>query len=449
MTEDMLDFLGKLIAFPSISADGDMASESKKTADLIKDNLEKLGAVVNIYENEVKGKNPILMAKLGDDPSKKTLLCYSHYDVQPADIEDGWDTEPFEMIKKDGYVYGRGVNDDKGPITALYFAIKDLLAEGELPVNIRWLYEGEEESSSGGFEETVEKHKDFLGNVDGLIILDTSWFGDKTPSMDYGFRGIIYMTIEITGPNADQHSGLVGGTIREPMTDLSFLFTRLIDLDGKILIDNFYDDVKPLTDDEKKLYENIEYDLEGYKKFLGLEKVISDDANTVLMDGWRNPSLSIHGVEKAFSGKGAKTVVPGTVIGKVSCRLVPDQSPKKMAEIFIKYVEKEFEKLNSPNKMKVSSLGEGDWWLGNVDNFLYKAGHKAIKQHWKMEPSYARSGGSIPIIPFMEKLFDAPAIGLGVGQSTDGAHSQNERLRIKNLEGAREVLKLMFKEIGN
>ncbi len=449
MTEEMIDFLAKLVAIPSISADREMAGESLKTANFIKDNLEKLGAEVKLVDNLMKDKNPLILARLGNDPAKKTIICYSHYDVQPASKDDGWDTEPFEMtVKDDGYMYGRGTNDDKGPITALYFALKELLEVGELPVNIGFLYEGEEESSSGGFEETVEANLDFYGDVDGIIVLDTSWFGTETPSMDYGFRGIVYVTIKITGPNADQHSGLVGGTIREPMTDLSYLFTKLIDLEGKILIDGFYDNVKEMSDAEAALYENVEFDMDAHKKFLGVDRMISDDPKKVLMNGWRNPCLSIHGVQGAFYGPGAKTVVPGTVIGKVSVRIVPDQQPAEIADKFVKYIQSEFDKLNSPNKLIVESIGEGDWWYGDVDNFLFKAGDRAILEYWKIKPSYARSGGSIPIIPFMEKIFKAPAIGLGVGQSTDGAHSQNERLRIKNLLGAKEVLKLMLQEIA-
>ena len=449
MSEEIFEFLGKLIAFPSISADKSMVNESLKTADFIKNNLVSLGAEVQIVNNVINEKNPLILGKIGNVATKKTVVFYSHYDVQPASKEDGWDTDPFEMTKKeDGYLYGRGTNDDKGPIVATYFAVKELLEIGELPVNVIFLYEGEEESASGGFEETVTAHIEFFGNIDGILILDTSWFGDNTPSMDYGFRGIVYLSISITGPNADQHSGDVGGTIREPMTDLTYLMTRLIDLDGKILIDGFYDNVKPITDDEQKLYNNIEFNLEDYKRYLGVNKVISDDPSEVLLNGWRNPSLSLHGIEGAFHGPGAKTVVPGTVVGKVSVRLVPDQNPKEIEEQFINYVNKEFKKLNSPNKIMIKSIGTGNWWYGDVNNFLFKAGEKAIKEYWGMDPSFTRSGGSIPIIPFMEKTFSAPAMGLGIGQNTDGAHSQNERIRIKNLIGGKEVIKLILNEIG-
>lgn len=449
MKDEMLQFLDDLIAMPSISAEPDRADDSRKTAEYIKNAYEDIGFEVSIVDNKVEGKNPLILGKLEADPDKKTILFYSHYDVQPAAIDDGWDTQPFEMTQKeDGYVYGRGTNDDKGPITATYFAIKQLQEDGELPVNVAILYEGEEESSSGGFEETVTANTGFYGDVDGIMVLDTSWFSDDRPSVDYGFRGISYMSINITGPKKDQHSGLVGGTIHEPMTDLVHILSNLISLDGEVLIDGFYDDVKPINDTEKELYEDIEYNIEDYKNYLGRDILLVDDTTKTLMNQWRNPCLSIHGIEGAFSGPGAKTVVPGTVKAKVSMRLVPDQDPDKIADLFTTYVNEMFEDMDSPNEMEVVTLGTGNWWYGNINNFLFESATTAIENYWEQTPNYARSGGSIPIIPFMEEVFDAPAIGLGVGQSSDGAHSQNERLRIKNLVGAKYVIAGTLELIG-
>ena len=351
--------------------------------------------------------------------------------------------------KKDGYWIGRGTSDDKGPIASTYFAMKELQEElsGDLPVNIAILYEGEEESSSGGFEETVKKyHQDFFEKIDGIIVLDTGWFDDSRPSMDYGFRGIAYMGIEISGLKKDQHSGVAGGSIREPMTDLIYLLSKLIELDGRILIDGFYEKVKPLTDKERSLYDNIKFDINKYKQDLGVAGLPTEDPKQVLMNMWRYPSLSIHGIQGAYSGPGSKTVIPAKVIGKVSMRLVPDQNPQEIANLFTSYITKEFEALQSPgNTLTVRVLGTGDWWYGNVNNFLFKSAEKAITEYWKISSLYARSGGSIPIIPFMEKIFEAPALGFAIGQSTDGAHSQNEHVRIKNIVGAKEVLKLMLK----
>ncbi|MHA2224115.1 MAG: M20/M25/M40 family metallo-hydrolase [Candidatus Hodarchaeales archaeon] len=449
MNDTIKDFLTQLIAFQSVSSDKSKVEESKKTAEFIVTHLEKIGVETELITNEATDKNPFVFGKIGSDSNKKTLLFYSHYDVQPAFLEDGWDSDPFILIEKDdGYLYGRGVSDDKGPITATYFAVKELLEEGELPVNIRFLYEGEEESSSGGFKKTVTKHKDFFGEIDGILILDGAWFDDNRPSMEYGFRGITYMGIEISGPSNDLHSGLVGGVIREPMTDLISLMSKLITLDGKVLVDGFYDKVLPLTEEERKLYNNLQFSLDDYKQSLGMDKVLAEDPTQTLMNMWRNPALTLHGIQGAFSGSGSKTVVPSTVIGKVSMRLVPDQDPHEIENLFTQYITKEFEKLNSPNRIRIISLGLGDWWYGDVSNFLFKSGEVAIKEYWKMDAAYARSGGSIPIIPFIEKIFSAPAMGLGIGQSSDGAHSQNEKIRIKNLIGGKKVIKLIMKHVS-
>ena len=450
MSSPIKNYLKQLIAFQSVSSDPEKGNISRKTAEFIIKQFKNLGAETKLVENELTGKNPLLFAKFITDENMPTILCYSHYDVQPASIDDGWDTDPYNMIEKEdeGYLYGRGVNDDKGPIASAYFAVKELIEEGT-NCNVAFLYEGEEESGSDGFEDTVKKNKDFFGKIDGILILDTSWFGDNRPSMDYGFRGIAYLGIEISGPNKDQHSGFVGGSIREPMADLIFVMSKLITPDGKILIDGFFDDVKEVTDEEEKLYENVEFDLDDFVDYLGKRILLVEDAKTTLMNMWRNPSLSFHGIQGAFSGIGSKTVVPAKVMGKVSMRLVPDQNSKEIAELTKKYIKKAFKDLNSPNSLKVKTLGIGDWWYGDVENFLFKAGQKAIKEYWNIDPSFTRSGGSIPIIPFLEKLFSAPAMGLGIGQSTDGAHSQNERIRIKNLIGGKEVIKRIFKEISN
>jgi acetylornithine deacetylase/succinyl-diaminopimelate desuccinylase-like protein len=450
LSEELKKYLKDLVSLQSISAEKDKANESRKTAELIKSRLEGIGVQVEIIENKIEEKNPLIIGKIVHDSTKPNILFYSHYDVQPASKDDGWDTEPFEMVEKDdGYVYGRGTNDDKGPIVATHFAIEELKNElDNLPVNISFLYEGEEESSSGGFEETVTANKDFYGKIDGILILDTSWFNDEQPSMDYGFRGMAYMEIDIKGPKKDQHSGAVGGSLREPMTDLVYLFNTLLDLEGKVLIEGFYDKVKPLTDEEKELYKNIKFDLSEYKTTLGVQNLPINDPNEVLMNLWRNPCLSIHGIQGAFSGPGLKTVIPGNVIGKVSTRLVPDQDPKEIGNLFMKHIEKEFTKLKSPNTLNVKMSGEGDWWYGDLNNYLFKHGFNALKEYWGVEPTLTRSGGSIPIVPFMEKIFKAPAMGFGVGQESDGAHSQNERLRIKNLVGAKEVLKMILLKVG-
>ena len=448
MSEEMKEYLSALINLQSVSSDPSKKEESLKTADLIISKLNELGAETKKVPNTIPGKNPLIYGKLGSDPKKKTILFYNHYDVQPAMKDDGWDNDPFKIIEKDGYFYGRGVSDDKGPIVVVYQAIKDLQTLGELPVNIRWLYEGEEESGSEGFEETVSKNYSFFDKVDGIMVMDTAWFGEKIPSMVYGTRGLVYAFIEIRGPQKDLHSGGFGGSLREPMVDLVNILSKLISLDGKILIEGIYDSVKPITQEENILYNNIEFNVEDFKQSIGYTKLINEDPKSLLMNLWRNPSLTMHGIEGAFYGPGSKTVIPAKVTGKVSIRLVPDQKPAEIATLFETFVKKEFEKLQSPNTLHFETSSTGDWWYGDVNNFLFKTSRRAIQEYWKVEPAFVRTGGSVPIIPFMEKIFNTVALGFSTGQGTDSAHGQNERIRIKNLVGAKEVVKLMLKDIS-
>jgi acetylornithine deacetylase/succinyl-diaminopimelate desuccinylase-like protein len=257
-----------------------------------------------------------------------------------------------------------------------------------------------------------------------------------------------YMGIEITGPKQDMHSGSEGGTFREPMTDLINLMSKLQMTDGMPLISEFGEKVRKVTPEEKALYADIDFDLEGYKRDLGVSKLVSDDVSELLMKKWRMPTFSYHGIEGAFSGPGAKTVIPWKVTAKVSMRLVPDQDPKEIAELFTKQVETLWTVLNSPNKLKVYTMATGEWWLGDPDNYLYKAADAAIESVWGQKPIYQRQGGSIPIVPFMERTFEAPAMMLSIGQSTDSAHSQNEKIRILNLINGKEVIKQMLLNLG-
>ena len=309
MAEPIIDFLSKLVSMPSVSADPNRRSDALETAKYIQDEMNQIGLDTLLVSNEVQGLNPLILASMGNDISKKTLAIYSHYDVQPAEKEDGWDTEPFHLTEKDGYLYGRGASDDKSGIACALTAIKELQKEGELPINFRFIYEGEEESASGGFEDTVTKHREWLGNIDGVLILDTGWFGDNVPAMDYGFRGIAYMGIEISGPVKDVHSGS-GGIFREPLTDLIKIMAELKDEQGKATIVGFYEKVRPVSKEEEELYDNIEFDAKEFSEVLGLKALNTYDSKKVLMNMWRFPSMSLHGIEGAFSTPGSKTVIP-------------------------------------------------------------------------------------------------------------------------------------------
>ncbi len=445
-TQEHIDFLTEFVSMKSISSDPAMRETSHNTASFLMQQLLTLGADAEIIHQDAG--NPAVIAKLGEEEDVKTILIYGHYDVQPASKEDGWDTEPFELTEKDGFLYGRGVTDDKGPISSALFAVKEMMEDGQFPVNLRFIYEGMEESGSVGFEDIVSANLDFFGKVDGVVVIDNYWLGTDRPCLTYGLRGMAYMMIEVSGPKQDLHSGIEGGTTREPMTDLINLMGKLQATDGMPMISRFGDDIRPITPEEAALYEDIEFTLEEYKSALGVSALNSDDAKTLLMKKWRYPTFSIHGIEGAFSGPGSKTVIPGKVTGKISMRLVPDQDPKTIIELVKEQIHTNWSVLNSPNKLEVSGFS-GDWWLGDPSNYLFVAADNAIQEVWNQKPMYTREGGSIPIVPFMEKVFDAPAMMLAIGQSTDSAHSQNEKIRILNLINGKEVIKHMLLNLGN
>eukprot|EP00045_Choanoeca_perplexa_P016897 m.234799 g.234799 ORF g.234799 m.234799 type:complete len:489 (-) comp17392_c0_seq2:3794-5260(-) len=378
---------------------------------------------------------PVLFGTYGTDPSKKTLLIYGHYDVQPAEKSDGWDTEPFVLTEVEGKLYGRGSSDDKGPVIGWLWAIEAASALGyELPVNIKMVFEGMEESGSEGLDDLIVKEADgFLKDVDVVCISDNYWLGTKKPCVTYGLRGICYFFVEVEGSTKDLHSGVFGGTVHEPMVDLVKIFATLVDPKGNILIPGINDSVAPVTPEEEKTYDPIDFSLEGYASDAGAVGALPHPSkNETLMRRWRFPSLSIHGFEGAFYGKGAKTVIPRKVIGKFSIRLVPDQTPDEIIAKVTEHINAEFAKLGSTNKISVDCGHGGKPWVSDVNDPNYLAGRKATQLVYGVEPDLTREGGSIPVTLTFQEATGKNVMLLPMGRSDDGAHSQNEKLDISN-----------------
>uniref|UniRef100_A0A671W424 Cytosolic non-specific dipeptidase n=1 Tax=Sparus aurata TaxID=8175 RepID=A0A671W424_SPAAU len=391
---------------------------------------------------------PIILGRLGSDPGKKTVCIYGHLDVQPANIDDGWDTEPFTLVEKDGKLYGRGSTDDKGPVLAWFNCIEAYQKiQQELPINIKFCFEGMEESGSEGLDELVFARKDtFLKDVDYVCISDNYWLGKTKPCITYGLRGICYFFMECGCK--DLHSGVFGGSVHEAMTDLIALMGSLVDKRGKILVPGMYDDVAPLTDEEKKLYENIEFDLDEYCKDVGVGQLLHDSKEQILMHRWRYPSLSLHGIEGAFAETGAKTVIPRKVIGKFSIRLVPDMDPKVVEKQVLDYLQKKFAELGSPNKLNVSMGHGAKAWVSDFNHPHYMAGRKAMKTVFGVEPDLTREGGSIPVTLTFQEATGRNVMLLPVGSSDDGAHSQNEKINRSNYIQGTKMLGAYFHEVS-
>ena len=384
---------------------------------------------------------PVIIARYGNNKNKRTILVYGHYDVQPALMEDGWATNPFDLTIDDkGRMYGRGSTDDKGPVLGWLNAIEAHQKAGvEFPVNLLCCFEGMEEYGSEGLEEFIEAEaKNFFKDADAVCISDNYWLGTEKPCLTYGLRGVNYYSVGISGPGQDLHSGVFGGSAQEPMTDLVRILARLVDTDGKILIPGIDELVAPLTEEEKALYGPISYTMENLYESLGSMTSIFPDKEQTLMARWRNPSLSIHGIEGAFSTPGAKTVIPAKVIGKFSIRTVPNMEAKQVHDLVFKYVRDEFAKLGSKNTLDVSCQHDGKWWVASPKHWNFSAARKAVKEVFGVEPDMTREGGSIPVTITFEQATGKNVLLLPMGSSTDAAHSINEKLDKRNyIEGTK------------
>ncbi|KAI1161196.1 peptidase family M20/M25/M40 [Nemania serpens] len=445
LSDHFIDRLAKAVAIPSVSSDASRRPDVVRMGEFLAAELKKLGASVELRP---LGKQPdqpdldlppVVLARYGQDKTKRTVLVYGHYDVQPAEKSDGWSTEPFTLtVGDDGRMFGRGSTDDKGPVLGWLNAIEAHQKAGvDFPVNLLMCFEGMEEYGSEGLYELIEQEgKGYFADADAVCISDNYWLGTEKPCLTYGLRGCNYYSVEISGPGADLHSGVFGGTAQEPMTDLVRVLGSLVDTHGKIQIPGIYEQVAPVTLDEEGLYDGIAFSMETLHEALGSTTTIHDDKKPTLMARWRHPSLSVHGIEGAFSAPGAKTVIPAKVIGKFSIRTVPDMEIDETNEAVYRYVKEVFAKLNSKNSLKVYAQHTGKWWVASPNHWNFRAAGKATERVWGVTPDFTREGGSIPVTLTFEEATGKNVLLLPMGSSTDGAHSINEKLDKRNyIEG--------------
>jgi Cys-Gly metallodipeptidase DUG1 len=443
--DHFIERLRKAVAIPSISAEDARRPDVVRMGHWLADELKALGAEPELRElgkqphKEHLDLPPVVLARYGNDKSKRTILVYGHYDVQPAEKSDGWATEPFDLkVDEKGRMFGRGSTDDKGPVLGWLNAIEAHQKAGiDFPVNLLMCFEGMEEYGSEGLDDFIQAEaKKYFADAEAVCISDNYWLGTEKPCLTYGLRGCNYYSIEVSGPGADLHSGVFGGTAQEPMTDVVRLMGSLVDTHGKIQIPGVMEQVASVTADEEGLYEGISFTMDNIYESLGSKTTIFEDKKSTLMARWRYPSLSLHGIEGAFSGPGAKTVIPAKVIGKFSIRTVPDMDIDKTNEAVYKYVEEQFAKLNSKNTMKVYAQHCGKWWVASPKHWNFSAAAKAVQRVWGVEPDYTREGGSIPVTLTFEQATGKNVLLLPMGSSTDGAHSINEKLDKRNyIEG--------------
>ncbi|QRW13107.1 Gly-Xaa carboxypeptidase [Ceratobasidium sp. AG-Ba] len=453
--------LADAIAIPSVSGDASYRKHVHEMGAFVQRELEAVGVstkLVPLGPQELDGQTvelpPVVFGRLGDDKNKKTVLIYAHYDVQPALLSDGWSSDPFVLThdKKTDRLYGRGSSDDKGPLLGWINVLEAHKALGiELPVNLRVCFEGMEESGSEGLDELIQAEAGpgkFFEGVDCVCISDNYWLNDVTPCLTYGLRGISYYKVNISGPAKDLHSGLFGNAVHEPMTDLFHLFSKLVTPQGKILIPGIDELVDKLTPEERSRYERMDYSIQDINESVGAAIALSDDKAEVLMGKMRYPSLSIHGIEGAFSAAGAKTVIPAKISGKFSIRLVPSMTPEKVDGLVIKYVEAEFAKLNSKNKLEVENLHGGKPYVADPNHWSFVAAAKATEAVYGKKPDLTREGGSIPVTLTFADALKVNVLLLPMGRGSDGAHSTNEKLDLSNYINGTKLLGTYLHEVA-
>ncbi|RSH87405.1 hypothetical protein EHS25_003315 [Saitozyma podzolica] len=442
--EEYIQRLAKAVSIPSVSGNLSYVKDVEAMGDFLLEQLTTLGVTAEkraIGTHVLEGKEvdlpPVIIGQIGNDPKKKTLLVYGHYDVQPALKEDGWLYPPFELTrdpKGTGKLYGRGSTDDKGPVMGWLNVLEAHKNLGiPLPVNMKMCFEGMEENGSENLDKFIASEKDkFFTGVDCMCISDNYWLDTKTPCLTYGLRGINYYEIRISGPGADLHSGVFGGTVHEPMTDLILLMSKLVSPTGEILIPGVKEQIAPVTEDERKKFEAIHFEMKDIHGAVGGDQTISEDTVTTLMGRMRNPSLSLHGIEGAFSAPGSKTVIPASVKGKFSIRLVPNLGIKSTTELVVKYINDEFKKIGSKNRMECVLTHGGEPWIADPNHYSYRAAHKATEAVYGQAPDYTREGGSIPVTLDFANILNLNVLLLPVGRGDDGAHSTNEKIDTDN-----------------
>ena len=440
-----LEELFELLRIPSISAKSEHKKDIITCAELLKSHLEKQG-FNNCEICKTKG-NPIVYGEKIIDNKLPTVLVYGHYDVQPTDPVELWNSAPFEPIVKktsihpEGAIFARGACDDKGQMFMHIKAFEILNNNGGFPCNIKIMIEGEEEIGSDNLEIFIEKNKRKL-ECDIILVSDTGMIDKKTPSITIGLRGMTYMEIELTGPNRDLHSGHYGGSVINPINELSRIINLLHDNEKKITIPGFYDEVIEYSDLEREKMGSIPFSEIEYAKSVGITNPSGENGYSSIERRSIRPCLDVNGIWGGYTEEGSKTVIPSKAYAKISMRLVPNQRWKKISQLFSSYIKK----IASPNvTVKVSEHHGGEPYLTSTESKAYKSASKAYEDVFKKEPIPTKDGGSIPIIAQFEKILKSKTILMGFGLDSDAIHSPNEHYGISNfLNGIETITKFYY-----
>ncbi len=413
--------LCELLRIPSVSADQAYAKDVRRAAGWVADQLSGLGLATEIVQTP---GHPIVVASSQHQPGKPTVLVYGHYDVQPPDPLDEWTTPPFEPTARDGNLYARGATDDKGQMfTHIKSAEAWIKTAGELPLNLKYLIEGEEEVGSEHLDKFIAEHKERLA-CDCIVISDSSQFGPGQPAITYGLRGIAYYELRITGPKQDLHSGTFGGGVMNPAIALAKVLSAMIDDRGRIQIPGYYDQVVPLSDDERRQFAALPFDERKFQEKLGVPALAGEEGFTTLERRWARPTFDVNGLWSGYQGQGAKTVLPAKAGAKFSFRLVPKQDPAKLTAALRKFIE---ERCPPGVRWELIDMHGAPGVVACLDSPYMAAAGRAIELGFGKAPVMIREGGSIPVVNTFHDLLGVDTLLLGWGLDDDNTHSPNEK----------------------
>ncbi len=433
-----LEELFGLIRIPSISSLSDHKPDMQKAAEYWRDSILKAGA--DKAEVIPSDGNPVVFGEKIIDPSLPTVLVYGHYDVMPVDPVELWNSPPFEPEIRDGKIWARGADDDKGQAFMHAKAFETLVATDSLPCNVKFMIEGEEEIGSPNLGKWCEEHKEML-KADVILVSDTSMIGPDVPSITTGLRGLAYWQVEVTGPNRDLHSGLFGGAVANPINVLSKLIASMTDENNHITIPGFYDDVLESSPEERVLLNKAPFSSDAYKKAIDVAELQGEKGYTTIEHTGIRPTFDVCGIWGGYTGEGAKTVLPSKAYAKISSRLVPNQHHKKIEVLFKEY----FEKIAPKSvKVNVEYLHGGQAYVCPIDLPAYKAAEKAYMDVYGKQPIPMRSGGSIPIISTFEEILGLKSVLMGFGLESDAIHSPNENYPLENFYKGIETIAAFY-----
>lgn len=413
------------IRIPSISTDSSYKEDVRRAADWLVDHLKAIG--IQKAETRATDGHPIVYAEHIVDSALPTVLVYGHYDVQPPDPLELWDSPPFEPVQKDGHLFGRGTADDKGQLFMHVKALEAWLkAETSPPLNLKFIIEGEEESGSNNLVPFIERYQDEL-KADVVMISDTAMFAPGIPSITSGLRGMAYCEVTLIGPDRDLHSGVYGGAVENPISALSRLISNLHDNLQRIKLPGFYDNVVEMSEHERETYAELPFDEEEWKASIGIKEARTEDGYSVLEATSARPTLEVNGIWGGYIGEGAKTVLPSRASAKISCRLVPDQEPKEIAQKLRKYFQ-----VNTPRTMTLEfrELHGGYPVLVATSTPAMQSAKAALQGVYDREPYFTREGGSIPVVADFKRILGLDTVLMGFGLASDAIHSPNEKFEL-------------------